>query len=536
MVLLVGCGGDEGGSALAPEGGEGEGEASPGGEGSETDGGDGEGEAPCPEGNRSADGECQPSQGLGEGEGESQGEGEVSEEEGPIGTDDGDDHSEDQGQGEGEGEEGGQGEGEDEGGGQGEGEGEGGGGGEGEGEGEGEEVEDPPGPPCPGPGVCDPDVAVVEGRLSALDECRFGLKAPVDWAGGEALVEALVGELGVVGWAEVLQHLNRRTKRAGVTNRTAIPQFAEGYTWNSGDDDVAYWYPQGITGSSDASADELIAGRRLTLVSWYHKDAEGGGAQRGVRVSVVDMGLVGVDRDDYRHLLLVEPFWDGETPDFRAVEIHAGGIAWTGRYMLVADTSHGLRVFDMERVMQVETGEGDRMGRGGDGEYHARGYRYVVPQVGRFDRLEEDEGGCPVRFSFVAMDRSSDPPSVVTGEYHRDDLLGRVVRWDLDPATGLPAVGVAAGAVMPAREAHVSGRTKMQGALAWDGRWYLSCSSQFGRFGRLYRTAAGWDGGWLAWAYGAEDLYLERNLGLLWTAAEHPGTRDVVSVPLDAFD
>jgi len=374
-------------------------------------------------------------------------------------------------------------------------------------------------------------VDAVEGELTPVDRCRFGWTPPDDWEGGMARVAALADRLPVVDWAGVLANLNRRTRGTGATHRTAIPQLADGFTWNAGDDNVDYWMPQGITGSSDAAAGGLVAGRRLLLVSWYHKDAEGGGPQRGVRVSVVDWNLVGRAVDDYRHLLLVEPTVgpDG-VPDFRAVEIHAGGIAWVGRWLFVADTRHGLRVFDMERVMEVATGE-DRMGRQGD-RWYARGYRYVIPQVARYDVVSEPRG-CPVRFSFVALDRSTDPLSLVTGEYHADDRRARVLRWHLDPETDLP--WAPPGGVAPV-EAYLAGRTKVQGAVSWNGAWYLSCSSQWTRFGRLYRTGTGFDGGWLAWAYGAEDLYHERDRGLLWTPAEHPGTRDVVAVPRASFE
>ena len=331
-------------------------------------------------------GEVVRGEGEGEGEGPAEGEGE-----GPA-EGEGEDPAEGEGEGPAEGEGEGPAEGEGEGEGPAEGEGEGPAEGEGEGEGpaEGEGEGEGPGLACPAPGDCDPAVDAVEGELTPLDRCRFGWTPPDDWEGGMARVAALADRLPVVGWGDVLAQLNRRTRGAGATNRTAIPQLADGFTWNEGDDNVDYWMPQGVTGSSDAAADGLVAGRRLLLVSWYHKDAQGGGAQRGVRVSVVDWNLVGRPVDDYRHLLLVEPTVgpDG-VPNFRAVEIHAGGIAWVGRWLFVADTGHGLRVFDMERVMEVATGE-DHMGRQGE-RWYARGYRYIIPQVERYDALPEPE-------------------------------------------------------------------------------------------------------------------------------------------------
>jgi hypothetical protein len=52
-------------------------------------------------------------------------------------------------------------------------------------------------------------------------------------------------------------------------------------------------------------------------------------------------------RPRYRHVLLVEPYRDrAGNPSFRAVPVHAGGIAWYGHYLYVADTYAGFRVFD----------------------------------------------------------------------------------------------------------------------------------------------------------------------------------------------
>ena len=65
-----------------------------------------------------------------------------------------------------------------------------------------------------------------------------------------------------------------------------------------------------------------------------------------------------------------------------------------------------------------------------------------------------------------------------------------------------------------------------------ENNHYLSSSSQYGAFGRLYRTRAGRKSSISAWVYGAEDLYYERGSGVVWTPAEHPSYRDVVGIPL----
>ena len=76
-------------------------------------------------------------------------------------------------------------------------------------------------------------------------------------------------------------------------------------------------------------------------------------------------------------------------------------------------------------------------------------------------------------------------------------------------------------------------QTRMQGAQRWQNNYYISSSSQIeDKFGRLYRTRSGRESSISAWVYGAEDLYYERATGVIWTAAEHPGYRENVGIPL----
>ena len=166
--------------------------------------------------------------------------------------------------------------------------------------------------------------------------------------------------------------------------------------------------------------------------------------------------------------------------------LHAGGIAWVGELLYVADTTQGFRVFDMSRIIEVtHTDDNDRVGVSA-GRVDAFGYRYVVPQIARY-RLAS--GSCPVRFSFVGLDRSSAAPTMLSGEYRADDAGGRLVQWPVDAQTGWLAAEP--GGVVRATRAFVGAQTRMQGALSWQGGLYMSSSSQYMRFGRLYRTRPG---------------------------------------------
>ena len=63
------------------------------------------------------------------------------------------------------------------------------------------------------------------------------------------------------------------------------------------------------------------------------------------------------------------------------------------------------------------------------------GHRYVLPV--RFTyKAFTDEGHEKLRYSFMSLDRRSDPPALVAGEYtYAPDATNRLARYPLDAAT-----------------------------------------------------------------------------------------------------
>ena len=391
------------------------------------------------------------------------------------------------------------------------------------------DVEEPPRRCAPLPLACgevEPE-AITEHRMSSLgDGCAFGLTLTEGPEEGRDIMDAIAPITG--GYrtlSEVLGDLNREGV-PGITAQSATrlrnhPHL--GFRWNSGDMDTLDWYPQGMTGGSDRQQDGRPEGRRLLLVSWYdHRDTL---PSKGVRLALID--FTDPQAPAYRLILLVTPRRQGELDTYGPVVVanggplHAGGIAWVGDLLYVADTTEGFRVFDMSRLVEANVFDRDRIGVDG-GELHAHGYKYFVPQIARY-RLAP--GSCAVRFSFAGLDRGAS--TLVSGEYHRSDTLGRVVSWPIELEGGW--LEEEAG-VVRAIEAVAGAQTKMQGGLTVDGNHYISSSSQAGNFGRLYRTRPGRESSISAWVYGAEDLYYERDTNRIWTCAEHPGTRDTLSI------
>ncbi len=284
-----------------------------------------------------------------------------------------------------------------------------------------------------------------------------------------------------------LNHLLGDTNRVNTPVLGASsPRGAFGYSWESGDNGVDYWTPQGITGN----------GAGVQAVSWYRGES---GSESGVRVSFVNRaeGAHG----EYRFALLVNPT-GGQ--NFEQVGIHAGGIAWAGRYLYVADTGNGIRAFDLARTLRVPD---DRLPATGN-------YRYLLPQVGRY----RSSGG--LKFSALALDRSNPGhPALVAGEYQvyeKGDPRTRIARWPLNPKTKLLARRGATGAWR-------TGFDQLQGVITSHGRIFVSSTE--GPRGFLYhgrpRRKAQRD----RWGLAPEGLYATKSQ--LWTATEAKDRRTV---------
>jgi hypothetical protein len=254
--------------------------------------------------------------------------------------------------------------------------------------------------------------------------------------------------------------------------------------------------------------------------------------------------LLDPSTNKYRHVLLVYPTVreDGE-PGYEIVGrpdggIHAGGILWYGNYLYVVDTRRGIRVFDMRYIFDLQRSSDD-----------AFGYRYVMPQVDAWVNAagpdNDDEGnscsgsGAP-KFSSIALDRSATPDALITGEYCGSGDVGRVAHWPLDGETGrlLPDRG---DGLVHASAAYRLARNQIQGAVSYDGTWYLSRST-----GR--DDDGNWRPGELIVArpdaqrtlqatetrkagVGPEDLSFWPARNELWTVTEHAGQRMLYGVP-----
>ncbi|MGW1910094.1 RICIN domain-containing protein [Streptomyces sp. NPDC002076] len=271
-----------------------------------------------------------------------------------------------------------------------------------------------------------------------------------------------------VARASVTDVLNSRTGRPALCHGTGLNGALkyDGFCWDDADDRTGYtdrdssgtlvggWMPQGFTGSHDATADGLYAGRHLYIASWYFgkyvKDDPDSPYESYTRISIAQSTG---DQVTYGHVALVEPV-QGNFKEL-AYKSHADGIAWYGDRLFVANGVE-LQVYDLSHLWSMNDTSGSATGLSGDGRTSARYHRWALPLVARYttkpDVTPDTDsqpfpGGNPracgpgngvLCLSSLSIDRSTGTPTLVSVE-NRTTGGARIVRWPLSQlGTSLP--------------------------------------------------------------------------------------------------
>ncbi|MFI5976208.1 hypothetical protein [Streptomyces sp. NPDC051452] len=393
-------------------------------------------------------------------------------------------------------------------------------------------------------------------EAATIDGSQFSLTSRSANGYGEFadLTAGLATKLTKVDATTVIADTNR-----SATHLTSAPStveaFSTGFAWDSGDQTVDYWIPQGVTTSADAYGNGLYpAGgtKRVVLVSWYFEsDPDGNGTDeyaldKGLRLTFVDYTTS--TKPTYRHVLLVEPVTtDAGGYSFNPIRKHAGGIMWYGNLLYVVDTYKGLRVFDLNTLFKVATAEVDVCGLHTDGLYYGYGYQYVLPQSYAYDNA-----GTYLRYTAVGLDRTSTPDSLVVSEYSKSGAVDytdgtfngtgpgtttpKVVRWNLDYTNRQLASLTASEAVTVAQE-------KIQGVVSCNSKHYLAASDGPSTKGSLRTFTSGASTATTVCdlAVGCEDLSFHSSgasgwaysESVIWNLSEYVGKRYVYAVHAD---
>jgi hypothetical protein len=303
--------------------------------------------------------------------------------------------------------------------------------------------------------------------------------------------EAMRGKLRSIDLAGVMANANRTAPhRPGSGAFTGVGRKpADWFAFNAGDNRTVDWYPQGIACASEAGRPEP-----LLVASWYWKPS--GAREKGVRLSFLD-----TTTRRYRHVLLVQPKADGT---YGPINIHAGGIAWAGDLIYVADTAHGLRVFDLNFLVDLHPS-------------NYLGYPYLLPQVDAWRPVTRG-----ARFSFASIDHTTSPATLVSGEYIEPGASGRVARWALTDDGTLDAAPDGTAAAVDAFQLPVN---KIQGAQSHDGTWYLSQARDSHRPALLVVIGPDGEQTTRKLPIGSEDLTVWHEQGRLWSLTEFKNMR-----------
>lgn len=307
-----------------------------------------------------------------------------------------------------------------------------------------------------------------------------------------------------VGLHGLLERLNRTASPATVPGSAPV----HAWRWNDQDNTSTAWCPQGITTSADATASGVVDGRELVATSWYSKGK--GAHNEGSRITFLD-----VETQEYRHVLVVRA--DAKTSGgLKPLPIHAGGLLWYGRHIHLAATKRGLFTCHLDDLVQVEPSP------------ITFGYRFVLPV--RYDYAAgTEEGSEALRYSFVSIDRGSDPPQLLAGEYGVGEQSTRIVRYPIDPETEL----LQSDEEGTARPSHLDehGVGHMQGVALVGSRYYVTTSRRATRRGHLWSGPPGRLRPY-RWALppGPEDISYWPQRDQLWSLTEHPGHRYVFAM------
>ncbi|WP_328872431.1 hypothetical protein OHT76_21280 [Streptomyces sp. NBC_00287] len=396
-------------------------------------------------------------------------------------------------------------------------------------------------------------------HAATVDASQYSITSRSYNSHGEfaALAAGLAVKLPKVDASAVIADANRSAKVLTGAPSTA-EAFQAGFAWDTADQEVAYWIPQGVTTSADAFGNGLYpagGSDKVILVSWYFETNTDDDAEleypldKGMRLTFVDYNNPAAPT--YRHVLLVEPVRTGTGEySFNPVRKHAGGIMWYGNLLYVVDTYKGLRIFDLNTLFTVDPAEKDICGLHTDGKYYGYGYQYVLSQSHAYDNA-----GTYLRYSTIGLDRASSPDSLVISEYSLDGVVSyndpghtfsgtvppgettpHVVRWPLDYTDRHPGSPTATEAVTVAQK-------KIQGVVSRNTKHYLSVSVGETTKGALRTfTSGGSTATTVAdLAIGCEDLSFHSSgasgwaytESVIWNVSEYVNKRYVYAVRAD---
>lgn len=286
-----------------------------------------------------------------------------------------------------------------------------------------------------------------------------------------------------------------------------------GFIWNDEDENTGAWRPQGICGYSNGTNKYLI-------VSWYALTA----SYKGSRISIIDINPISDTYLHYRHILLVQPDVASSSSytqlsTYAPLDIHAGGIACYKNYLYIASTDLGLRVFDINKIIQVtDTNASTKCGKDSNGNTYAFTYLYVLPQI----RYYKIEGGAN---PFSTVQINNDSTELWTAQYYAQSTgkTPQIYGFPIDENGTLKTTGIKS--VIPKNSLFKNNNAYgIQGIFRRGIGTWLSCTGMAVSNNSTARLLHFVDGNVVGktynWPYGAESLYYDTDNDYLWSLTE----------------
>jgi hypothetical protein len=298
----------------------------------------------------------------------------------------------------------------------------------------------------------------------------------------------------------------------------------KGFKWDTEDEQTEEWRPQGITGFT-------WAGKTYLAITWYaiSTDEIAGirNEHKGVRLALVD--ITDMNNISYNYILLVQSVSNSNTSllydkpknaftqkgIYIPVTMHAGGLTYFNQKLYIADTSLGLRVFDLNQIIAATPdATKNTVGREDNGDLKAFNYDYILPQSGYYKITD----GSP--FSCVALGEGTlGDPRLWTAQYQTSGNTAKVLGYPI----AIDGTVSGSATVVSPKDATGGVMYGMQGVYRKGITTYVSKTGNASSGGSTARLAKYVDGAATAiyypWPHGAEDLHLD-NSGLLWSLTE----------------
>lgn len=285
-------------------------------------------------------------------------------------------------------------------------------------------------------------------------------------------------------------------RKFGSTAKSRSINWGQKFCWSS-----EFW-AQGITGSEEGRWRSAVGHRNVLIISWHSsKDSNG---HETSRITIVDL-----DRQSFRHVTLVTP---GSSGELSILKSHAGGLAWAGQYLYLANTD-SMYVFNLNHFF-----------RGGNDIYLVAGEKWEIQDT--------DDDVAQYNLSSVSSKWVGEQAELIVAQWGSGDT--HIFHWSLNSDERFVSdqnwVAESIAHVRVTSVEYVQG-VEMSGPLYILNSSHVQIDGESG-FDAMFRVDARSrdESGRSMWQmprWNGQDLYFDNQRGIIWSLTEGPNNREV---------